>query len=75
MYVNTYQGDISDIVRYFDSQPMNPANHGAYGEISKNSYILDNPICDPLADFFMQCFKDFATNIMRYRYEKLEFAQ
>lgn len=75
LYVNTYQGDTTEIVKYFDSQPMNPATQGTYGEISKNSYIIDNPICKPLADFFMQCFEDFATNIMRYRYEKLEFAQ
>lgn len=75
LYVNTYEGDTSEIVRYFDSQPMDPASQAAYGEISKNSYIIDNPICKPLNDFFMKCFEEYATNIMRYRYEKLEFAQ
>ena len=75
LYVNTYEEDTSEIVRYFDSQPMNPASEAAYGEISKNSYIIDNPICKPLNNFFMKCFEEYATNIMRYRYEKLEFAQ
>lgn len=75
LYVNTYEGDTSEIVRYFDSQPMNPASQGAYGEISKNSYIIDHPVCKPLNDFFMKCFEEYATNIMRYRYKKLEFAQ
>jgi len=75
LYVSTYQGNISEIVRYFDSQPMNPATQSSYGEISQNSYIIDHPICEPLADFFMKCFEDFARSIMRYRFEKLEFAQ
>lgn len=75
LYINTYQGDISEIVTYFDSQPMNKSTQAAYGEISQNSYIIDHPVCKPLADFFMECFEEFATNIMRYRYDKLEFAQ
>ena len=74
LYVNTYQGDTRDIVRYFDSCEMNPAT-GPYGMISKNSYIIDNPITKPLADFFMYCFQEYATNIMRYKYSSLEFAQ
>ena len=75
LYVTTYKGDTSEIVKYFDSQEMNPAHGGGYGEISKNSYIIDNPICKPLADFFMKCFEDFATNVMRYKYDELQFAQ
>jgi len=75
LYVTTYTGDTTDIVKYFDSQPMNAASQAAYGEISKNSYVIDNPVCKPLTDFFMSCFEDFATNIMRYKYERLEFAQ
>jgi hypothetical protein len=75
LYVTTYKGDTSEIVKYFDSQEMNAASGGGYGEISKNSYIIDNPICKPLADFFMRCFEDFATNVMRYKYDELQFAQ
>ena len=75
LYVNTYEGDTSEVVKYFDSQPMNPASQAAYGEISKNSYVVDHPVCKSLNDFFMKCFEEYATNIMRYRYEKLEFAQ
>jgi len=74
LYVNKYEGDTTEIVRYFDSQEMNPAN-GPYGIISKNSYVLDNPVCNPLNDWFRQCFRDFATHIMRYDYEDIEFAQ
>lgn len=74
LYATTYQGDISEIVKYFDSCEMNEA-HGGYGVISKDSYILDNPICKPLSDFIMSCFEDFATNIMRYDYKELQFAQ
>jgi hypothetical protein len=74
LYVNTYYGDTTEIVKYFNNQEMNILV-GGYGEISKNSYILDNPICEPLSEFFMDCFKDFATNIMRYNYKDLIFAQ
>lgn len=75
LYVNTYKGDITDIVQYFNSCEMNEASGGGYGMISKNSYIIDHPVCKPLADFFIQCFKDFATNVMRYNYKDIQFAQ
>jgi len=75
LYINTYEGDITEIVKYFDSCEMNDASGGGYGMISKDSYIVDNPICKPLNDFFIKCFEDFATNIMRYRYDEIGFAQ
>lgn len=75
LYVNKYEGDTTEIVNYFNSQPMNPSTQGGYGELSKNSYIIDHPICKPLSDWIMECFKEFATNIMRYKYKELEFAQ
>lgn len=76
LYVTTYEGDTTEFVKYFDSCEMNePNSGGGYGCISKNSYILDNPICDKLNEFFMFHFREFATNIMRYDYEELMFAQ
>lgn len=75
LYVATYEKDTTEIVRYFNSCEMSDGTNSPYGWISKNSYVIDHPVCKPLAEFFMQCFKDFATNIMRYRYKELEFAQ
>lgn len=75
LYVTTYEGDTTEVIKYFDSCEMNDGKNSPYGAISKNSYIIDNPVCKPLADFFMHCFNDFATNIMRYRYKELQFAQ
>jgi uncharacterized protein (TIGR02466 family) len=75
LYVNTYEGDTAEVIKYFDSCEMNDASSGGYGMISKNSYIIDHPTCKSLADFFMRCFEDFATNVMRYRYKELQFAQ
>lgn len=74
LYSNIYQDDISNIVKYFDSCEMNPGN-GPYGMISKNTYVVENPICKPLADWILSCFEEFATNIMRYRYQSIKFAQ
>ena len=74
LYVTTYEGDTTEIVKYFDSCEMNEPQ-GGYGIISKDSYIVDNPICKPLADFAMHHFKEFATNVMRWDYEELMFAQ
>ena len=75
LYVNTYDGYTTEVIKYFDSQEMNPAFGGGYGMISKNSYVVDNPVCNELNKFFMSCFEEFATQIMRYRYKELEFAQ
>ena len=75
LYVTTYEGDTTEIVKYFDSCEMNDGRTSPYGWISKNSYIIDHPVCLQLRRFFMQCFEDFATNIKRYRYKELQFAQ
>ncbi len=74
LYVANYDKDLKDVIEYFDNCEMQDTKAG-YGMISNNSYILDNPICNEINEFFMSCFKDFATNIMRYRYEELQFAQ
>ena len=75
LYASNYEGDTTEIIKYFDSCEMNDGSKSPYGSISKNSYIIDHPVCRPLALFFMQCFNDFATNVMRYRYKELQFAQ
>ena len=78
LFSNTYPGDLTEIVKYFDSCEIatpSPNSPPAYGIISKNSYIIDHPVCKPLADWFMKCFEQYATEIMRYRYQKLQFAQ
>jgi hypothetical protein len=75
LYVTTYDGDTTEIVKYLDSCEMNEAHGSGYGMISKNSYIIDNPVCKPLADFVMYHFNQFATGIMRYAYDELQFAQ
>jgi len=75
LYVTNYEGDTSEIVKYFDSCEMNERVGGGYGIISKNSYVIEHPVCKPLANFIMACFQDFATNVMRYKYQELQFAQ
>ena len=74
LYVTTYEGNTKPIVDYFDSCEMNEA-HGGYGIISKDSYIIDNPVCKPLSEFIMHHMREFATNVMRYSYEELQFSQ
>lgn len=75
LYVTEYEGDTSEVVKYFDSCEMNNEFGGGYGIISKNTYILDHPVCSHLNQFLMEAFKDFATNVMRYSYSDLQFAQ
>ena len=53
LYVTNYRADTSVFTKYFDEQEMEEPN-GGYGVISKNSYVIDDPICKPLADFFMK---------------------
>jgi len=74
LYVTTYEGNTKPIVDYFNSCEMNEA-HGGYGIISKNSYVIDNPVCKPLSNFIMYHMREFATGVMRYSYEELQFSQ
>jgi hypothetical protein len=74
LYVTSYEKDTTEIVKYFDSCEMNEPQ-GGYGIISQDSYIIDNPACKELSDFIMEHMRAFATNVMRYDYEELQFAQ
>ena len=62
LYVTNYRADTSVFTDYFNSQEMEEPT-GGYGVISKNSYIIDDPICKPLSDFFMSCFNQFCSAI------------
>lgn len=75
LYVNTYIGDTTRVVEYFNSQPMNPAVGGGYGEISQNTYVLDNPVCNELSNWIMGCMEEYAKDVMCYSFEELQFAQ
>jgi uncharacterized protein (TIGR02466 family) len=74
LYVTSYDKDTTELVKYFDSCEMNEPQ-GGYGIISQDSYIIDNPVCKELSDFIMEHMRAFATNVMRYDYEELQFAQ
>jgi uncharacterized protein (TIGR02466 family) len=74
LYVTTYDKDLTEIVKYFDNQEMNEPN-GGYGIISKNSYVIDSEVCKPLSVWIMDHFRKFATDVMRYEYKELQFAQ
>ena len=52
---------------YLNGQEFN--EHNPYGCISKNSFIMDDSISQPLGDWVMKCMKDL-DNVMRYKYKK-----
>ena len=75
VYVANLGHDLTPkMLNYLNNQEFNEHNPG-YGCISKNSYVMDDPIMQPLGDWVMNCMKDFATNIMRYKYKDLVFTQ
>ena len=75
LYVNQYDGDTTDIINYFEQQEMHAAN-GPYGVISKNNYVLDGiPKEHPFVQWLKDCFRQYATELMRYDYEDIEFSQ
>ena len=65
---------IPEMLNYLNGQEFNEHNPG-YGMISKNTFIMDNPIMKPLGDWVLRCMKDYATNVMRYNYKDLVFTQ
>ena len=73
LYVTTYEGDTTEIVKYLNSIELHEHNPG-YGMISKDSYIIDNPICKPLAEFVHRCMTDYAINCMALD-EEIVFSQ
>lgn len=75
LYVTKYEEDTSDIVKYFESCEMTNSFETSYGAVSKNTYVLDNPICKKLNEFILSGFKYFATEVMRYKYDEIQFAQ
>lgn len=75
LYVNSYRGDLSEVKEYFNECKVTNPSQSGYGMISENSYILDHPVCNSLNTFFKDCFREFATEVMRYKYEDIELAQ
>ena len=75
IYVTNLGHDLtSEMLDYLNNQEFKEHNPG-YGCISKNSFIMDDPIMKPLGDWVMRCMKDYATNVMRYKYKDLVFTQ
>ena len=74
IYIGNYPNDTSEMVKYFDSQEFNEASDG-YGHISKNSYIIDNPICEDLRNFVRACMLDYGRNLHRYKLDDIVFTQ
>ena len=74
IYIANYPNDTSAVVKYFDSQEFNEATDG-YGHISKNSYIIDNPICDDLRGFVKACMLDYGRSLHRYKLDDIVFTQ
>ena len=74
IYIANYPNDTSAMVKYFDSQEFNEATDG-YGHISKNSYIIDNPICDDLRRFVRACMLDYGRSLHRYALDDIVFTQ
>ena len=75
VYVANLGHDLtSKMLDYLNGQEFEEHNPG-YGCISKNSFIMDDPIMKPLGDWVMNCMKDYATNVMRYKYTDLVFTQ
>ena len=75
VYIANLGHDLTlEMLDYLNNQEFNEHNPG-YGCISKNSFIMDNSIMQPLGDWVMNCMKDYATNVMRYKYKDLVFTQ
>ena len=73
LYITTYEGDMTEISKYLHSIELHEHNPG-YGMISKDSYLIDNLICKPLADFIHKSMTDFAINCMALN-EEIFFSQ
>ena len=74
IYVANYPNDTGDMVRYFDSQEFNEATQG-FGHISKNSYIIDDPVCEDLREFVKTCMLDYGKSLHRYKMDDIVFTQ
>ena len=74
IYIGNYPNDTSELIEYFDSQQFNEA-HDGYGHISKNSYIIDHPICDDLRGFVRACMLDYGRSLHRYKLDDIVFTQ
>ena len=74
IYIGNYPNDIREMVKYFDSQEFDKASDG-YGHISKNSYIIDHPICEDLRIFVRACMLDYGRNLHRYKLDDIVFTQ
>jgi hypothetical protein len=56
--------DIKEIIKFFDTVEMGSEQGSIYGLVSENTYILDNPICKPLADWILNSMQTYTEDIL-----------
>jgi uncharacterized protein (TIGR02466 family) len=66
--------DIKEIIKFFDTVSMESEQGSVYGLVSENTYVLDNPICKPLADWILKSMQKYSEEILGWD-EKLQFSQ
>ena len=66
--------DIKEIIKFFDTVEMGSEQGSVYGLVSENTYILDNPICKPLADWILKSMQEYSEEVLGWD-EKLQFSQ
>lgn len=79
LYFALCQKDVAQAVEFLDTAKLklNNAyeNVQAYGSISEDTYILDNPECKLLRDFIITHLEIYAREVLAYRFEKIELTQ
>jgi uncharacterized protein (TIGR02466 family) len=77
LFTTIYTGsDLTQTIRFLDrSEMINTGKADEYGLYSKDTYILENPECEPLRNFILECLLYFGKEIMMFDYDKYSFMQ
>ena len=69
-------GDLNNTIKYLDScELIDGGKANEYGLHSKNTYVLNEPECKPLADFIKQSLLHFGKEVLMYTYDEYAFLQ
>ena len=56
--------NIKEIVDFFNIAKMSSEQGSDYGLVSEDTYILDNPVCKPLADWILNSMQNYTEDIL-----------
>jgi uncharacterized protein (TIGR02466 family) len=78
VYTNIYEGNLEQEIEYLESLEYADSNdwtRSNYGELSKDTYVLNNPEVKTLRNWIVDCVNEYAIEVCKYHITEMGLTQ